>query len=267
MKVIWLSDMHLNANGDLVFGYDAAKRLELAVNYIKHNHADASYCVLSGDLADDGAAVSYRLIRGMTADLPMPILSIPGNHDDRDVMRQELWFPNAIDDTFLQYSIEQQNCRLIMLDTLHNGHAEGLLCESRLNWLTEQLSNNTTVPTFVFCHHHPALLNLPMQDKEKLINGDEFLDVLSKFGNVKHLFFGHVHRPVSGSFDKLGFTALQSTTLQAPLPYPEWTWDNFVPAKEAAGLGIIHLSASSVVVQYHAFCRAEDYYFEAKVVA
>ena len=105
----------------------------------------------------------------------------------------------------------------------------------------------------------PSKLQLPMQDQESLMNCEVLLERLAAADNVRHLFFGHVHRPVSGTFRRLGFSALQSATLQAPLPYPYWDWDNFSPAPESPALGIIHLAPESVVVHFHPFCKPDDY--------
>ena len=261
MKIIWLSDIHLKPTGNLLYGFDPVKRFEHAVGYIRQQHRDADYCLLSGDLVDAGDAISYQIICDIIEDLPMPVLSVPGNHDDRNLMRQYFSFPKNLDADFIQYSVKKHGSRLIALDTLDNEQATGILCENRLDWLACELAADRESSTVVFCHHHPSELHLPMQDKELLINGDVLLKMLGEAGNVKHLFFGHVHRPVSGSFKNLGFTALQSVSLQAPLPYPSWDWDSFSPALEAPAMGIIHATENSIVTHFHAFCKPEDYFY------
>ena len=258
MKIVWLSDIHLKPRGELLFGVDTVKRLQRAVTYIGQHHGDADCCMISGDLVDQAGAECYRNIRKIMASLPMPLLTVPGNHDDRHLMRQCFTYPDTIQDHFIQYSLTKQGCRLIALDTLHDGQAEGILCRRRLDWLKFELDNDRETPTMVFCHHHPARLQLPMQDKESLINGDVLLDMLCGAGNIRHLFFGHVHRPVSGSFGVLGFTSLQSVSLQAPLPYPSWNWGSFSPARESPALGIILATQNSVVTHIHPFCSFED---------
>ena len=259
MKLIWLSDLHLAPEGTLLFGIDPVKRLQHALNYITDHHLDADYCVLSGDLVNNGDEASYKLLAGLLDGLPMPVLTLPGNHDDRSMMHRYFNYPQNCARNFIQYSITDKGIRLIALDTLHQGHAEGLLCEQRLAWLKSELETDSKVPTLVFCHHHPDALGLPMQDKERLLNGNHLLQMLIDAGNVKHLFFGHIHRPVSGSFSGLGFTALQSVSLQAPLPYPMWDWDSFMPATEAPAMGIIHADQSNVITHFHAFCQPHDY--------
>jgi len=97
-----------------------------------------------------------------------------------------------------------------------------------------------------------------MQDQVQNNYGDKLLDLLCAAPNVRHLFFGHVHRPISGSFRGMNFTALQSTAIQAPLPYPAWGWDSFIPAEEAPAIGIIQTSDDSVIVHFHTFCKPMD---------
>ena len=43
--------------------------------------------LVSGDLAEHGTAAEYERVRELLAPLPMPVHVLPGNHDDRDVMR------------------------------------------------------------------------------------------------------------------------------------------------------------------------------------
>jgi len=258
MKIIWMTDLHIVPEGKSLLGHDSAMRLRIAVNYVSKYHDDADFCVITGDLTDGGDAASYQLVDEILSGCKMPTLSIPGNHDDRTMMREQLSFPGNIDSEFIQYSVIKNGCRLVFVDSLQENNAEGYLCEKRLNWLESELSLNQELPTMVFCHHPPGKLFLPMQDQAQDDYGDKLLDILCTAPNVRHLFFGHVHRPVSGNFRGLNFTALQSTALQVPLPYPDWDWNSFDPAEEAPAIGIVYMSTDSVVVHSHAFCKPLD---------
>lgn len=259
MKIIWLTDLHLLPNGRSLLGHDCTKRLKAAVNYINQHHNDADYCVISGDLTDEGDAASYQLVRDIMTVLPIPTLSIPGNHDNREVMRSQLSFPENIHPNFIQYSVIKNGQRLILLDSLQENNADGYLCDERLDWLESELSKHKELPTLVFCHHPPGKLFLPVQDQEQHNYGDKLLDKLCAAPNIGHLFFGHVHRPISGNFRGLSFTALQSIGIQVPLPYPAWDWTTFTPTEEAPAIAIIHSTPDSVVVHSHAFCKPTDY--------
>jgi len=80
-------------------------RLRMAVDYINQYHSDADFCVISGDLTDGGDVASYQLVDEIMSGCEVPTLSIPGNHDDRAIMRAQLSFPENIDAEFIQYSI------------------------------------------------------------------------------------------------------------------------------------------------------------------
>lgn len=259
MKIVWMTDPHILADGKTLVGHDPVKRLRAAVQYVSRHHADADFCILSGDLTDAGDAESYRLVREILSSCPVSTYCIPGNHDNRTVMREQLSFPENIHTEFIQYSLVKDGQRLIFLDSVQDNEAEGILCTERLKWLDAELFIHKDLPTVVFCHHPPGELYLPMMDQEQTRYGDKLLHRLCAAPNVRHLFFGHVHRPVTGNFRGLSFTALQSTAIQVPLPYPAWDWDSFSPAEEAPAVGIIQTTPDSVVVHFHAFCKALDY--------
>lgn len=251
-----MSDLHLLPDGKRLLGHDCAQRLRAAVAYVAQHHADADFCIVTGDVAEEGDAKAYQLFNDIMSHCPVQVLAIPGNHDNRKAMRSKLSLPDNCHPEFIQYSVIKNNIRLILLDSLQVNNAEGFLCKERLSWLETELSTHRVMPTLVFTHHPPAKLYLPAQDQNQNLYGDKLLELLHAADNVQHLFFGHVHRPVSGNFHGLSFTALQSIALQAPLPYPSWDWDSFTPANEAPAIGLIHASPSSVVVHFDTFGNA-----------
>ncbi len=257
LKIIWLSDLHVVAPGKHVVGYDSSVRVSRAVEYISAQHPDAAFCVLGGDLVDDCQPDSYRHLKSLLKLLPMPILPLVGNHDDRAALISSLRPPVPNGASTADYIVEVAGRVLICLDSQKPGHEAGCYSPQQLKWLDETLTRVSARPAYVFIHHPPMKLGLTMQDKDWLENGDEFLALLKRHSNVNHLFIGHVHRPVSGNVGRLPFTIMRPTAYQAPLPYPEWTWDNFAPAKEPPNLGVILLGDSSTIVHYHQFCDAD----------
>jgi len=256
-KLIWLTDLHLLPPGENLNRCIPAQRLELALEYIQEHHSDLAYCVVSGDLTDRGNVECYQHMHKRFTQAGINYLPLAGNHDVRETLREELDLPSVTHKKFVQYSLHINDHRIIALDTLQHGKSEGLLCEERMQWLKSELTRDSTTPTIVFCHHPPKVMQLPMLDPIRLTNGDELLDVLTAFDCVKHLCFGHIHRPVSGTFGNLGFTAMRAASIQLPLPYPPWNWDNFDAVPEAPALGIVHLSGDSILIHSHAFCDGE----------
>ena len=106
-------------------------------------------------------------------------------------------------------------------------------------------------------HHPPMALELPLMDTINLENGDAFLELISGHPNVKYLFFGHVHRAITGTVKGIPFATMSSIVYQAPAPKPGMTWETFKPAQEAPNLGIVSIRNADVNLQYLQFCKYE----------
>lgn len=76
-------------------------------------------------------------------------------------------------------------------------------------------------------HHPPFDIGIPSLDRIKLDGTEAFAAVLCESADIRHLFLGHVHRPVSGSWRGIPFSALPGTNHQiaadfaagTPIPY------------------------------------------------
>ena len=108
-------------------------------------------------------------------------------------------------------------------------------------------------------HHPPFDIRIPSLDQIRLEDEDLLAAAVADHANLRHIFFGHVHRPVSGSWRGVPFSALRSTVHQVPLdletvtPVPY----NFEPPCYA----VIYLEPDQVVVHLHDYLddsRAED---------
>ncbi|TGS50191.1 phosphodiesterase, partial [Mesorhizobium sp. M3A.F.Ca.ET.201.01.1.1] len=84
--------------------------------------------------------------------------------------------------------------RLVFLDSLAQGRVTGELCDKRLAWLDARLAEAAGKPAYLFLHHPPLELGLTILDPLGLEQPQRLLDVLTRRGNVRYLFFGHVHR-------------------------------------------------------------------------
>ncbi len=158
---------------------------------------------------------------------------------------------------FVQYTISTSEGLLICLDTQKSGSDAAEFCEKRSRWLTDVLDAAKDVPVFLFMHHPPMPIGLPMQDQDRMENGLAFLDLLEGRKNIKHLFIGHVHRPICGTIKGILFATMRSILYQAPAPQPEWDSDNFKPSQEAPNFGVLTIANSDVILQYIQFCDYE----------
>jgi 3',5'-cyclic AMP phosphodiesterase CpdA len=247
MKIIQLSDPHLMSPGGLLFGSDPLARLEACLADIGKNHADADLVVISGDLTNDGEHAAYAALRERLAQFGLPCRLMLGNHDDRALFLE--MFPNALAERgFVQNVFDGSEGRLILLDTLDSGHVEGRLCPARLEWLDEKLGE-ARGPAFLFMHHPPFRIHMPVLDEVRLADADSLHEILRRHGNVGHIFAGHVHRPIAGSWRGIPVSTLRSTNHQTALDFSQ----NWSLGHEPPAYAVIFIDADGVIVHFHDF--------------
>lgn len=254
-RILWLSDLHFD-HQDLVLGQDPVARLNAVIEFITQYYADAAICLITGDMVETATTENYTSVRALLDKLPMPWLPMTGNHDERSLFLDHMPLPDSAQSDFAQYTVDLTNLRLICLDSLKTDADSGELCPERLRWLKETLDRSDK-PCAIALHHPPVALGLPMLDPDRLEDGEALMQLLQHYPLVKHILFGHVHRPVTGHHRGLPYTSIRSVLYQAPPPVPAWDWDSFRPAREAPDLGVIDIRPEGLNIQFVPFCSAD----------
>ncbi len=251
LKFIHVTDTHLVAAPRRLYGLDPRARLAAAVGDIARRHADAAFVAITGDLTHWGQPGAYAALREVLAPLPMPCHLVLGNHDDRAAFLEV--FPETPTDPagFVQYAVETEAGVMLMLDSLTEGTHGGLLCEDRLDWLAGQVERFRGRDLFLFLHHAPFDVGVPGMDRIRLLNAEAFWQALQGHPRIRHLFYGHVHRPICGSWRGIPCSTLPGTSHQVQLQFEE---PEAVPGShEPPAYGIVLASPDAVVVHNHAF--------------
>ncbi|WP_338028059.1 phosphodiesterase [Croceibacterium selenioxidans] len=170
--------------------------------------------VLTGDITDNGDIESFDKTAALLAECPFPVWPMVGNHDRREALLHA--FPQVrLDEGFLQYVVEQNGLRLIMLDTLDTDRHGGAFCEAREAWLTARLDEAPDTPTLIFMHHPPVVSGIDWMDPAP----DEAW--IQRLGaavegreQILAIHCGHLHRPLLATFRGI---PLQVTPSVAPL--------------------------------------------------
>jgi Icc protein len=254
LKLLQLTDCHLMPEGGRLFELDPAERLAAAISDINRNHSDAALCVLTGDLTNVGDPDSYALLRDRLAALSVPYQLLLGNHDDREHMRAA--FPDLVVDPhgFLQSVRITPQGRLVFLDTVEAGVHNGVYCADRLIWLEHVLTESKGEPVYIFMHHPPMLIAMSRLDQYGLVDREAFADLIRRFPNIRHIFFGHVHRPVSGGWLGIPFSSLPSTNHQNQLDFG--TGRENLSSHEPPAYAVIFLDGDQSIVHLHGFLDA-----------
>ena len=219
-----LTDPHLPPPDSAVFGLDTAPRLAAVIADIAERHgpdsaAPAGFAVLTGDLAREGEPEAYARLREMLADLPCPAHLLLGNHDSREAFRAA--FPEAPVDPngFVQSALPSPAGLLLLLDTHEPGRPEGHLCRRRLDWLAARLAE-TAGPALLFLHHPPLPQGIPAMDSTRLVEAEALWEVLAPHRpRLRHLFHGHMHRPLAGSWRGIPLSSLRGTGFEVALDF------------------------------------------------
>jgi 3',5'-cyclic-AMP phosphodiesterase len=159
--------------------------------------------LITGDLTDCGLVEEYQEFKRLMRRLDIPAYMVPGNHDRRDNFRRVLAnYPSVVEDPqFVQFVVDDFPLRLIALDTLVPGKAEGALCPRRLAFLEKALAREPDKPTVIFMHHPPFDCGILHMDRIRLIEGAQrFGEIVGAYRNVERILCGHHHRAIQARF-------------------------------------------------------------------
>jgi 3',5'-cyclic AMP phosphodiesterase CpdA len=171
--------------------------------------------VVTGDLAEHASAAEYERVRELLAPLPMPVHVIPGNHDDRDVLRAH--FPSPPGER-VQYAVDAGDLRLLACDTSIPGEIPGRL---DLAWVEAELAAVAEAgrPVVLAMHHPPVGIGQPVLDDAGLPEADRsgLAELLRAFPAVRRIVAGHYHRTAFGVLAGCGVAVCPSVHLQSRL--------------------------------------------------
>ena len=210
MKIIQMTDIHLTQPGTTIGGRDPTAGFEHALAHALEQHPDAQALVITGDLSDRGERDDYERLKDRLDRLHIPVHLAIGNHDDRAAFLRV--FPDLTDvDGHVQKTFELGRGTGIILDTWGAGSHAGFFCTTRCTWLRKTLTA-IDGPAYLFMHHHPVPTHMGAMDRVILQDADSFGAVVAEHRNIiAHIFFGHCHLPLAGSFHGVPVSAPRGT--------------------------------------------------------
>jgi len=192
MLIAQVTDLHLHADA----GHPNLARFVRVLDHLKAMQPLPDLLVLSGDLADDGALESYRYLQQALAAWPQPVRFALGNHDKRAHFRA-VFGDEHVADGFVQGVTDLGGLRLVVLDSLEEGHHGGAFCAARAQWLRGALQQGDA-PVLMFMHHPPVDVGIPWIDPGPGLAWIARLDAALQGARVAGICTGHVH--VGGVF-------------------------------------------------------------------
>jgi 3',5'-cyclic-AMP phosphodiesterase len=196
-----ISDLHIKPTGVLAYQrVDTAAALARCVKELNRFAPRPDLVVISGDLVDMPSKEAYdHLIRLLTP-LELPFAAIPGNHDNRDLMRAALPGRHARISGTLHSVHEIRDVDIVLIDSVTPGRDFGTLDAESLAWLDAVLARSATRPALLFMHHPPFTTGIAHMDVQNLRNAGDLAAILRRHRRARLVAAGHVHRATLTSF-------------------------------------------------------------------
>jgi Icc protein len=170
----------------------------------------------TGDLTNDGRPFEYDALAELLAPLSIPILPIPGNHDDRVLVRAT--FPEMpwIAAEHASWVTSVDGVRIVGLDSTSPGEHGAAFDAEREIWLRAVLAEPHDGPTLLTIHHPPFVTGIGWMDRSGFVGLDRLEAVLSD-QPVDRVVCGHLHRPmtstIAGIPAQVGLSTVQHVDL------------------------------------------------------
>ena len=241
-RLIQISDLHLFSAADLSLKGRQTRQGFLAVlAHIREHYASVDRLLITGDLAHDGQAETYEMLRESLGDLAGCSRVLPGNHDVRMALRSV--FPEELDprSETLNFSDLVGDWHIIGLDTQDTGLLSGRLTEEQLAWLTHCLDEYDQHPTMIFMHHPPLHIGSAWIDAMLLQEPAAFQGIVAKAEQVRAVCCGHIHQAFEGQMGSTALWTVPSTSMQFKPATTGLELDDIPP-----GFRLIELDGASI---------------------
>jgi Icc protein len=224
MLIAQVTDIHLGFQPD-----DPAelnrKRFDDVITTLLAMEPRPDLLLATGDLSEHGTIISYRTMKALCDALPFPVLPALGNHDNRENFCS-VFTEVARTDGFVQYAVDAGPLRVIILDTLDEGHHSGSFDAGRAAWLDAQLFASSK-PTIVVLHHPPIETGSGWMTEDLDAPWVKRLEaVIERHSHVIRLLTGHLHRAIVTSWAGTTLAVCPSTAPQVALDFRELDPEN-----------------------------------------
>ncbi|MEL7253270.1 MAG: phosphodiesterase [Pseudomonadota bacterium] len=202
-QVLQITDTHIVAPGERANGVvDTGAALTATMETLaafQSRIGKIDLVVFTGDLTDHGSAEEFTEFKRLIQPLDLPMIAVPGNHDNRENMRAAFhdmpWMPPLGP---INIRVDLEDVTILGLDTLVDGAAYGELSQTTLDWLRQTLAETGENPVLLAMHHPPVASGIALMDRQGLRNSDALAAIIT--GCNCRIIAGHLHRNVTSLF-------------------------------------------------------------------
>jgi Icc protein len=189
LKILQVSDSHVAADHKAEYrGQNADLNLKKLLPAMRAWGPDL--VLLTGDISEDASPAAYGRVAALLGKIGAPLLALPGNHDDPDVMRN--YFPQGPWNG--PFALEAGPWLLVLMDSTVKGSISGSFSQGDLERFAAQLRGSSAKYVLVTLHHQPLTVNAPWIDRYALENPDGFFSCVDRDPRIKCIAWGHIHQ-------------------------------------------------------------------------
>lgn len=220
MLIAHISDLHIVAepSPDSLLRRDSIARAQALIRDLNRFAPKLDLVVITGDTVNDARADEYEVLSELLSVLTIPVVILPGNHDDRRFLRGVAPDQPYAHADLLYHTRRLGQVRVIALDTLSQGEIGGRLLSGQLDWLADELAQPFKGQTLIAMHHPPCKPRLGRLDANTLLEGTAQLQaLLDGHAAPVTILCGHMHRPFNAFLGRTLISAATSTAFEFAL--------------------------------------------------
>ncbi len=210
--LLHISDTHLHAATDSRMRGVVTHETFTAV--LAHARRAAAWppaaVLVTGDIVQDESRAGYERFRETLRALGVPVLCVPGNHDDPELMSE------LLNRAPFQVGGEARlgAWTLVLLDTFLEGEDAGALGPERLERFAAALETHADRHVLVCMHHQPLPMGSAWLDGVGLRDAQPFLRIVEDHPQVRGVVWGHVHQTSDRRRGSVRYLSTPSTCSQ-----------------------------------------------------
>ncbi|MFW5831238.1 MAG: metallophosphoesterase family protein [Prolixibacteraceae bacterium] len=253
--------------------------VEESIRLANEIKAKPAFCMMLGDIVDhQGEARHFAQMARFFERLKMPVLYEIGNHESRYRTRFSPGYNlsgfnnyfaaqkalNGMDKLLYSFNLGKWHF-VVWPDPLRSTFWENH--PHYFDWLERDLEKYKNRPT-IFLQHipiHPIGINPLINYAESVTVKRTLFDILSKHGNVKNIYSGHVHIPVKSSFKTaVEYKGINCINLPAAGYRPRAFGEQDYYGGPAQGIAIIDIKDEGLTTT-HKTVTLEEYEYPKKL--
>jgi len=181
VTIAHISDLHI---GSPFFVPNLMNRVVAEINDLQPD-----LVVCTGDISNEGYRQEYKNVVAYYDRLSPPIVTVPGNHDARNV--GYLHFEELIGPRHWIRDVD--GVRIVGVDSSEPDLNEGQVGRERYDWIRQAFEAPASLKVFAL-HHHLIAVPGPGRERSTVMDSGDLLELLTEIG-VRVVLSGHKHVP------------------------------------------------------------------------